>query len=187
MLVKGALWSVPVIVAASNAPAYAASNVAPFGILFDGGGGANGYLNSAYLDLGIARTSPLNSYTLIEDLVVTVDVIGLSGPAANERSFTAGSSYGSLSRADYNSATRTTRLTWILPAGTVMPKLSTSNSVPDILFSFRDGATGIGRVTNKIVITSIRNGYITDPHGPPLDSSVVKDQNHGAVSPDGIY
>lgn len=186
-VIKGAIWSVPVITAAANAPAYAASNTVPFGIMFDGGGGANGYLNSAYLDLGISRKVARTTYTLINALVVVVDVIGLSGPAANERSFTAGSSYGTLSRAAYNASTRTTRLTWTLPAGTMIPKLSTANSVPDILFSFRDGATGNGRVTNKIVVQSVRNGYINDPAAPPLDSTVVRDQNQGAPSPDGIY
>ena len=68
----------------------------------------------------------------------------------------------------------------------MVPPLATGGtSLPDILFSFGDGLSGTKRITNKIVVTSITGGATTQTL--PLDSSVVKDKNQGAVSPDGIY
>ncbi|WP_460476801.1 hypothetical protein [Brachybacterium huguangmaarense] len=56
----------------------------------------------------------------------------------------------------------------------------TSNSIPDILFSFGDGLAGGQRITNKIVVTSISGGRM---NGLPVDSSVATDVS--GVSPDG--
>lgn len=164
-------------------PAYAVSNESMFGFNFDGGGGANGYLNSAYLNFG---TTTGSSYTLATPVTVTVNVVGLLTATNDERSFTVGSSNGSISRQTYNTATHTTTITWTIPAGTVVPPLATGGTaLPDILFSFRDGLTGAGRLTNKIVVTSATGARLSQTL--PLDSSVVKDKNQGAVSPDGIY
>lgn len=185
-IVKGALWVAPAITVVAPAPAYAASLSTPLGIQFDGGGGANGYLQDSYLNLGLAPFATKDSDTLTEYLVVTFDVVGLSGPASNERSMTVSSSYGTLDRKPYNSATRTTSFTWTLPPGTVFPKVGLSTSVPDVLFLWRDGATGIGRITNKIVVTGVKNGYIQQPSAPPIDSSKIGDVRP-SISPDGIY
>lgn len=179
----GAAWSAPLIIVSATVPAYAASNEAVFGFNFDGGGGANGFQNSTYLNFG---TTNGTTYTLQSPVTVTVNVVGLLTNATAERSFSAGSSNGSISRQTYNSSTRTTTITWTIPAGTVIPPLATGGTaLPDILFSFRDGLSGAGRITNKIVVTSVQNARLSQTL--PLDSSVVKDKNQGAVSPDGIY
>lgn len=176
-----AAWSAPVILASAAVPAYAASGI--FAFNFDGGGGANGYMNSTYLNFG---TSDGTTRTLSTAVVVTLNVVGLNTTVTSERSFTAGSSNGAISRQAYNSTTRITTITWTIPKGTVVPPLATGGTaLPDILFSFGDGLSGTKRITNKIVVTSITGGATTQPL--PLDSSVVKDKNQGAVSPDGIY
>lgn len=174
----------PVIVAVAPVPAYAASPTNPdLGVLFDGGGGSNGYLNSVYVDLGVPTTgSPV---TLQAPLIITLNVVGLLAGATDERAFTVSASLGSVSRGAYNASTRTTTITWTLPAGTNLPKVSTATGVPDMLFSFQDGASSKGRITNKIVITSTTGGTIVSPGSVPLDSTVVKDVS--GVSPDGIY
>lgn len=185
-LLKAAAWTTPVIVAASAAPAYAASPPnQQFGVVFDGGGGANGALNSVYLNLRAATT--VGEFRSTEPVYVTIDVVGLLTNAQDERSFSAGSSDGSIQRSPYDPATRTTRLVWRIPAGTLFPASNTGVAVPDILFSFRDGLSLRGRITNKIVVRSISGGRIVQPTSLPVDSSVVKDQNSSAVSPDGIY
>lgn len=183
-LARGAAWSVPVVVSAGAVPAVAASPTNPdLAVLFDGGGGANGFFNSTYLNLGVpAANSPL---TLQATLTVVVNVVGLLATATDERSFSVASSYGSLSRGSYNSATRTTTITWTLPAGTQIPKIGTGTSVPDILFTFRDGASGAGRITNKLVVVSVSGGTIVSPQTVPVDSTIAKDVS--GVSPDGIY
>lgn len=184
-LVTAAAWAAPVIAVSSSAPAYAASG-AVFGVNFDGGGGANGFVNSVYLNLGVAQ-GYLAPFTLRQPLVIIVDVVGLNPDATNERSFTAGSSYGTLQRGNYNPDTRTTTFVWTLPAGERIPGAGTTTNVPDILFSFRDGFTFRGRITNKIVVRGVTGGAITQPTGLPVDSSVVRDINGRAASPDGIY
>ncbi|MDO4917944.1 hypothetical protein [Kocuria sp.] len=186
-LLKGAAWSVPVIAMAADAPAYAASNEAQLGAVFDGGSGANGYLNSTYLNIGLARDGNLTSYTLVTDITVYVSVVGLLGATRDERSFGASTSNGTLTRGTYNADTRTTPFVWVIPAGTALVKASDASSLPDIFFRFQDGLTGAGRLTNKIVITGILNGRLSDPSTPPVDSSVVKDYKSGNASPDGIY
>lgn len=88
----------------------------------------------------------------------------------------------------YDPATRTTRLQWMIPAGTRVTSESRSNRNPQILFTFRDGASrtsAAGRITNTVVIRSIAGGRIVEPGSLPLDPSVVKDLR--GVSPDGIY
>lgn len=185
-LIKAAAWSTPVMAMATAAPAFAASPPnQQFGVVFDGGRGANGYLNSVYLNLRAATT--VGQFTSTAPVYVTIDVIGLNSSATGERAFTAGSSDGSIQRSPYNATTRTTRLVWTIPAGTLFPASNTASSVPDILFSFGDGLVSGRRVTNKIVVRSISGGRIVQPMSLPVDSSVVKDFNTSTSSPDGIY
>ncbi|WP_126855761.1 hypothetical protein [Kocuria sp. HSID16901] len=187
-IIKGGAWSAPVIVATAAMPAQAASPTNPdLGVLFDGGGGADGYLNSVYVDLGVPATG--TPMTLQAPLVMTLNVEGLLTAATDERAFTVSASLGSVSRGAYNVSTRTTTITWTLPAGTKLPKVSTASGVPDILFTFQDGEskTTTGRIKNKIVITSVTGGTIVTPSSTPIDSSVVRDVNQGAASPNGIY
>lgn len=183
-LARGAAWSVPVVVSAAAVPAVAASPTNPdFAVLFDGGGGANGYLNSTYVNLGVPATnSPI---TLQATVTVVINVVGLLATATDERTFTAGASIGDISRGKYNSATRTTTITWTIPAGTQIPKIGTGSNVPDVLFSFGGGASGAGRITNKLVVVSVSGGTVVSPQSVPVDSSIVKDVS--GVSPDGIY
>lgn len=168
---------------AAQAPAMAASPPnQQFGVVFDGGGGANGYLNSAYLNLRSTTGSPV---TLTAPVTLTIDVAGLNPTNSRERSFTAGSSNGSISRT-YDSSTRITTILWTLPVGTVVPTTYANGANPDILFTFNDGGLS-NRITNKIVVRAIAGGRITQLKALPIDSSVVKDYDKGAVSPDGIY
>lgn len=170
---------------ASAAPAMAATPPTQrFGVAFDGGGGANGLLNSMYMNL---YSTTGQSITLTEPVTLTVDVVGLTGSGTAERSFTGDSSNGSVVRSSYNRATRTTRFTWTLPRGTVVPTTKVATANPDILFSFGDGGDSGGRITNKVVVRTIAGGRITAPSGLPLDSTVVKDYDQKAASPDGIY
>lgn len=179
-LLRGASWSVPTAAVAAVAPAYEASQPdVTFGVLFDGGGGANGYLTSTYLDLGVA-IGP-KPFTLTAPLVLTIDVVGLNPNTTTQRSFTPSSSDGTIGTRAYNTATRTTTFAWTIPAGTVVPATGTATANPDILFSFGDGLSGSERITNKIVATSISGGRM---NGLPIDSSVAKDVS--GVSPDGI-
>lgn len=185
-LLKAAAWTTPVIVAASAAPAYAASPPnQQFGVVFDGQGGANGYLNTMYLNLGAAET--VGAFTSTAPISVTIDVVGLLQNARDERTFTASTSYGSIRRSAYDSATRTTRLVWNIPSGTFFPAANIANNIPDILFSFGGGLSSQGRITNKIVVTSISGGRTVQPGSLPLDSSVVKDFVSSRASSDGIY
>lgn len=188
-VLHSAAWSAPVVALAAAAPAQAASPPSStFAIEFDGGGGINGFLNSAYLNL---MTLPsVEEITLEAPLTITVDVIGLSKLARDERDFTAGSSGNRIQRAAYNPDTYTTRLQWMIPAGTRVTNRSQSSRNPQILFSFRDGASktdGADRITNKIVVRSITGGRIVAPGPLPLDSSVVKDVRTDKRSGDGIY
>ena len=57
--------------------------------------------------------------------------------------------------------------------------------MPDILFSFGDGLAGVNRITNKIVVTAVNGASLSQTL--PVDSSVLKDKNKRAISPDGIY
>lgn len=186
-LLKGVTWAAPTVVAATAAPAYAASqNDIAFGVLFDGGGGSNGFQNSMYLNFGVVSGGAA-PFTLKEPIVLTIDVVGLNPNTTAERSFSAGTSYGTVSRAPYSTTTRTTTITWTLPAGMTIPALSTASNVPDALFSFRDGLAGTQRISNKVVVRSISGARLTQPSSVPVDSSVVKDVDRNAVSPDGIY
>lgn len=184
-VVTAAAWATPVILVGSAAPAFAASPP-QLGVNFDGGGGVNGLVNSVYLNLGVA-TGISAPVTLSQPVVVTIDVVGLNTQATSERSFSASSSYGSVQRNTYNSTTRTTTIVWTIPAGESLPTVGTSTNVPDLLFSFRDGGIGSRQITNKIVVRSVTGGFITQPSAPPVDSSVVRDVNQSAISPDGIY
>ncbi|MFB6574327.1 hypothetical protein [Kocuria palustris] len=88
----------------------------------------------------------------------------------------------------YDPATCTTRLQWMIPAGTRVTSESRSSRNPQILFTFRNGASstsGAGRITNTVVIRSIAGGCIVEPGSLPLDPSVVEDLR--GVSADGIY
>lgn len=90
----------------------------------------------------------------------------------------------------YDPPTRTTRLQRLIPAGTRVTSESRSSRNPQILFTFRDGASrtsAAGRISNTVVIRSIAGGRIVEPGSLPLDPSVVKDYNQRATSPDGIY
>ncbi len=116
--------------------------------------------------------------------MVTLEVIGLTANNSTERSFTPSSSYGTVNRGSYDSTTRTTPLTWIIQAGTVVPRIGTSVDNPDILFRWRSGGA-TQRITNKVVVTGISEGRLAQTL--PIDSSVVKDVNQGYLDPDGIY
>lgn len=183
-LIRAAAWSAPVIAVAAPAPAMAASPPnQQFGIVFDGGGGSSGFFNSMYLNL---RTiASVGAITLTAPLSLTIDVVGLNKEATDERSFTATTSHGSIERSAYNPSTFTTRLVWTVPAGESVPTDRTGSRNPDILFTFRDGASSNGRITNKVVVRSIAGGRIVEPTAPPIDSSVVRDE--GGISSDGIY
>lgn len=184
-VLHAAAWATPTIAVAAAAPAMAATpENQRFGVVFDGGGGGNGILNSTYLNL--YSTTGL-SITLTEPVTITVDVVGVTGSGTAERSFTAGSSNGAIVRRTYDQTTRTTRIIWTLPVGTVVPTSQVATANPDILFSFGDGGHIGGRIRNKIVVRSIAGGRITAPSGLPIDSSVVGDYDQGAPSPDGIY
>lgn len=186
---KGAAWSAPAIIATAAVPAYAASPTNPnLGVLFDGGGGANGAYNTVTVNLGLATSSTTSTLTLQTPIVVTFNIVGLLPAATDERSFYAVTSFGSKTRSSYNVATHTTTMVWTIPTGTVTPKLARGSDVPNILFTFNDGdsSTTDGRITNKIVITSVTGGTIVQPNAVPVDSSIVKDYAPG-VSPDGIY
>ncbi|WP_030014089.1 MULTISPECIES: hypothetical protein [Micrococcales] len=184
-----AAWSAPTIIATAAVPAYAASPTNPdLGVLFDGGGGANGAYNTVTVNLGLATSSTVSSMTLQAPMVVTIDIVGLLSAATDERSFRVVTSYGSITRGAYNASTHRTTLTWTIPNGTVTPKLARGSSIPNFLLTFNDGAsaTTSGRITNKIVITSVTGGTIVEPNAVPVDSSIVKDYTSG-ISPDGIY
>lgn len=180
----GAAWSAPIVLASATVPAYAASNEGPYGFNFDGGGGTNGLLNSVYLNFGTTNGS---TQTLAKPVVVTVNVVGLNVNRSAERSFSAGSSDGTIGTRSYNSTTRITTFTWTIPAGKVIPPLTPlSNALPDILFSFGDGLSNGQYITNKIMVMSVTGvNRLSQPL--PIDSSVVKDYDKNAVSPDGIY
>lgn len=200
-LLRRASWAAPALAVSVAAPAVAASpHDIAYGINFDGGGGSNGFFNSAYLNLGWATgTQPAGTVlTLAEPLVVTIDVVGLNTAAPDERSMEFGSSDGAIVRRTYHQATRTTTLVWTIPVGRRIPVNGTATANPDVLFTFRDGASSTsaaGRITDKIVVRSVAGGRITEalttngavPADLPIDSSVVKDCKRGAVSPDGIY
>ncbi|MDV3294801.1 MAG: hypothetical protein LOY01_03155 [Brachybacterium paraconglomeratum] len=200
-LLRGANWAAPALAVSVAAPAVAASpHDIAYGINFDGGGAANGYFNSAYLNLGWATgTQPAGTVlTLTEPLVLIIDVVGLNTAARDERSMEFGSSDGAIVRRTYNQATRTTTLVWTIPVGRRIPVNGTAPANPDVLFTFRDGASstsGAGRITDKIVVRSVTGCRITEAlstNGPipanlPIGSSVVKDYDRRAVSPDGIY
>ena len=177
----GAAWSVPVVIASAAVPAYAASGI--FAVNFDGGGGANGWQNSVYLNFG---TSNGSTQTLTKPVTLTINVIGLNTNTTTQRSFIIGSSNGTLGTRTYTAATRTTTFTWTIPAGTSIPPLATGgNALPDILCSFGDGLAGVNRITNKIVVTAVSGASLSQTL--PVDSSVLKDKNKRAISPDGIY
>lgn len=188
-VLNAAAWSVPVIAAATAAPALAVSP-AHLGIVFDGGGGTNGLLNSVYLNL---YSTSGEEVVLSTAITLSIEVVGLNPNTSAERSFTPGSSYGTITGRRYNSTTKTTYFTWTLPAGTRFPTDRLSTDTPDILFSFGDGLAGTRRITNKIIVRSLSRANssfavdITSPNALPIDSSIVKDLDQKAVSPDGIY
>lgn len=184
-LMTAAAWVAPVIMVGTAAPAFAASTP-PLGVNFDGGSGANGLYNTMYFNLGVASGCPA-PYTLTQDLVITLDVVGLLTDATRERSFTATSSDGRVQRSSYNATTRTTTITWTVPAGSVLPVEGNATTNRDLLFVFQDGLSTAGRITNKVVVRSITGGVIASPSSVPIDSSVVGDYNQSRVSPDGIY
>lgn len=183
-VMTAAAWAAPVIMVGTAAPAFAASPP-PLGVNFDGQGGANGWLNTMYFNLGVASGYPA-PYTLTQPLVITLDVVGLLA-GAPERSFSATSSDGSIQRSAYNATTRTTTITWTVPSGSTLPVEGTSTANRDILFTFNDGWSSAGRITNKVVVRSITGGVITRPSSLPIDSSVVRDINQSRASADGIY
>ncbi|MER6927627.1 hypothetical protein ACH0BA_01590 [Kocuria palustris] len=73
----------------------------------------------------------------------------------------------------YDPATRTTRLQWMIPAGTRVTSESRSSRNPQILFTFHNGAS----VSSPCELCE----------GRRYAASVVKDYNQRATSPDGIY
>lgn len=179
---KGAAWSLPVIGVTAAAPALAASVAPLYDIKFDGGGGSNGFMNSVYINFGTINST---KGALPSAVVVSFNIVGLNASASNyQRSFTVGTSTGTMVRSAYNSTTRTTSFVWTIPAGTKYDSMT--NGAIDALVSFGDGlAPNLQRITNKIVVTSVSGVVIAS--GMPLDSTVVGDMNKSAVSPDGKY
>ena len=184
-----AAWSVPVIAVAAAAPAMAVSPV-NIGLVFDGGGGTNGLLNSTYLN--VYSTSG-QEVVLPSAITLSVAVVGLNPNTTVERSFSIGSSGQTLSARTYDPATRTTTFTWTIAAGTRLTTDPVAPANPDILFSFGDGLAGTRRITNKIVVRSLtvantaHRVVLTSPSSLPADSSVMRDYDQKAASPDGIY
>lgn len=183
---KATMWTLPTIVAAGAVPAYAATPDSPtFGFQFDGGTFANGIPKLVFLNFGVAPGAAA-PYTSASTITVTFDVVGLNmTDGAPERSMTITSSHGDITRGSYDSATRTTTFTWAIPAGTNFPTVSTSLGVPDVSLAFGDGFSFRGRVTNKIVVTSVSGAIVSSPGPLPLDSTIVKDLS--GPSGDGIY
>lgn len=183
---KAAMWSVPTIAAAGFVPAYAATPDSPtFGIQFDGGTWPNGAAKLAYLNFGVAPGAPA-PYTSASTITVTFDIVGLNlTSGAPERFMVITSSHGDITRSPYDSATRTTTISWAIPAGTEFPTVSTSLRVPDVSLAFGEGASLKGRVTNKIVVRSVFGAVVSSPGPLPLDSTIVKDLS--GPSDDGIY
>lgn len=185
-VLKAAAWTTPVVAFAAQAPAVAASPANQiFGILFDGGSNIDGRLGNSYLNFG--TTNSVGTITLTQPVVIRFDVVGLLAGSTAVRDFTAGASTGQLSRGAYVASTQTVPFTWTLPVGTVIPPVGPGTSVPDVLFSWRDGGQSGQLLTNKIVVRSISGGRIVSPGTLPLDSTVVKDYNQRAPSPNGIY
>lgn len=184
---KGVAWALPAVMIGAPAPAMAASQPSTkFAVAFDGGSGANGFLQSVYLNFGLAPGEQA-PFTLTSPVTVHFNVVGLLAGTTDQRDFSASTSDGTLSRGTYDATTKSTPFTWIIPAGFSITTIGTDSSLPDVLFSFRDGLTGAGRLTDKIVVTSVTGANVTSPSAPPVDSSVVKDYNKSGVSPDGIY
>lgn len=91
-----------------------------------------------YVNFGVAPSTS-STVLLSQAIAITIDVIGMNPSATAERSFTVSSSYGTVSRSAYKASTRTTTITWTLPAGTTLPTDSLASHVPDLPFSFGDG------------------------------------------------
>lgn len=80
----------------------------------------------------------------------------------------------------------------MMPAGTVLPIISTADTAPDILFSVGDGLDGSQRITNTIAITGVSSATsgnpdarsIVMPSRVPVGSTTVTDVS--GVSADGI-
>lgn len=182
-------WSTPVIAFATAAPAMAASPPDQvFGISFDGGAGGNGAFNTTYVILYSARGGTV---TLTAPLRITVDIVGLNPAAQDERSSsdTLTTAFGSVTRLPYDPATRTTRLLWDVRVGTAVTAAKQGSDAVSLYIRFLDGSSATpdaGRITNKIVVTGITGGSITQPNKLPVDSSVIGDVRN-TISPDGIY
>lgn len=180
-------WGVPTIAVAGQAPAMAVSpNSQRVGILFDGGGGSNGWVNTVYVNL---MAPDGQAYTTTAPMTFIIDVVGLNEKAQDERSFDLNARQGtSVQRGSYNPATRTTRLTWTVPAGSRVTPEQLGGAKTNLAIEFLDGASstrGAGRITNKVVVRSVTGGVIVSPTSPPIDSSIVRDVR--GISPDGIY
>lgn len=181
-VLKAAAWTTPTIAVAAAAPAMAATpKNQRFAVEFDNASGVNGYLQASYLNVGMIPS--VGEIALTQPITIRFDVVGLMPTATNPRDFSASTSFGDLARGSYNRSTQTIPFTWTIPAGTQVNTIGQSARVPDVLFSWRDGAHNGGRITNKIVVRSITGGMIVQPKAPPIDSSVV----HDRTGRDGIY
>jgi len=189
-------WTVPALVVVTATPALAMS-ARGISVLFNQPvAGSDGYLQQSYLNLGMQPGT--SAYTLPASMTVYFQVVGLNTRTVDERSFTASSSDGTVRKLAYDPTIRTTRFSWVIPAGTRIPSLSTTNpgdsAYPDVAFYWRDGLTSNGRITSKVVVTGISGptsslpltGYGNRQAGPasaPIDSAVVGDLSTG----NGIY
>lgn len=181
-VLQAAAWATPTIAVAAAAPAMAATpENQRFAVEFDNVLGFNGYVQASYLNVGMI--SSVGETVLSQPITIRFDVVGLMETATNPRDFSASSSFGTLTRGSYNQATQTIPFTWTIPAGQRVNVIGESARVPDVLFSWRDGAHNGGRITNKIVVRSMEGGRIVQPDSPPIDSSVVGDR----TGRDGIY
>lgn len=151
-VVKGAAWTVPVIMAASAAPAFAASTASgiltlqhdvPVGCVSSSG------IADVYYYLNI-RNNTGADYVLAEPLVITLN-------ATNTRrsKLPASSSYGTVVNTNNNNT-----VTWTLPAGFVIP----ANSDVDLLWHF---LTNWGQPTS-VAVTTV-SPLVTNPTSNSAD------------------
>lgn len=135
-MVKGAAWAVPVIVAASAAPAFAASVAGFLRLEHDVLAGCVGTSGIAdvYYYLNIRNDSGA-AYTLTEPWVIT-----LTNTNSDRNKLPASTTHGTVeNNGDI--------VTWTLPAGTVIP----ANSDVDVLWHF---LSELGQPTSVTATTS---------------------------------
>lgn len=133
-------WTAPALVVVTATPTLAMSTRG-FSVLFNQAlAGSDGFVQQSYLNLGMQPGT--SAFTLPASMTVYFQVVGLNTRTVDERSFTASSSDGTVTKLAYDPTTRTTRFSWVIPAGTRIPSLSTSNpGTPLTPMSRSTGAT----------------------------------------------